>query len=40
MSERQLRDEIITFIGADAETSTHALSWTWYLLAQHPAITR
>jgi cytochrome P450 len=40
MSERQLRDEIITFIGAGAETSAHALSWTWYLLAQHPAIAR
>ena len=40
MSERQLRDEIITFIGAGAETSAHALSWTWYLLAQHHAIAR
>jgi cytochrome P450 len=38
MSDRQLRDEVITFIGAGAETSAHALSWTWYLLAQHPAI--
>jgi cytochrome P450 len=36
MSERQLRDEVITFIGAGAETSAHALSWTWYLLARHP----
>jgi cytochrome P450 len=40
MSEQQLRDEIITFIGAGAETSAHALSWTWYLLAQHPAVAR
>jgi cytochrome P450 len=40
MSERQLRDEVITFIGAGAETSAHALSWTWYLLAHHPAIAR
>jgi cytochrome P450 len=40
MSDRQLRDEIITFIGAGAETSAHALSWTWYLLAHHPAIAR
>ena len=38
MSDRQLRDEVITFIGAGAETSAHALSWTWYLLAQHPEI--
>jgi cytochrome P450 len=40
MSERQLRDEVVTFIGAGAETSAHALSWTWYLLAHHPAIAR
>jgi cytochrome P450 len=39
MSERQLRDEVITFIGAGAETSAHALSWTWYLLAHHPEVT-
>jgi cytochrome P450 len=40
LSDRQLRDEVITFIGAGAETSAHALSWTWYLLAQHPEIAR
>ena len=40
MSDRQLRDEVITFIGAGAETSAHALSWAWYLLAQHPEIAR
>jgi cytochrome P450 len=40
MSERQLRDEVITFIGAGAETSAHALSWTWYLLARHPEVAR
>jgi cytochrome P450 len=38
MSERQLRDEIITFIGAGAETTAHALSWTWSLLAHHPEV--
>ena len=40
MSDWQLRDEVITLIGAGAETSAHALSWTWYLLAQHPAAAR
>jgi cytochrome P450 len=40
MSERQLRDEVITFIGAGAETAAHALSWTWYLLARHPEVAR
>ena len=38
ISERQLRDEVITFIGAGAETAAHALSWTWYLLAHHPEV--
>ena len=40
MSDRQLRDEVITFIGAGAETSAHALSWAWYLLAHHPEVAR
>jgi cytochrome P450 len=31
----QLRDAVITFIGAGVETTAQALSWTWYLLAQH-----
>ena len=36
MSERQLRDEILTIFLAGHETTANALSWTWYLLAQHP----
>ena len=36
MSRRQLRDEVITFFLAGHETTALALSWTWYLLAQHP----
>jgi cytochrome P450 len=38
MTAQQVRDEVITFIGAGAETSANALSWTWYLLAQHPDV--
>ena len=34
-SDRQLRDQIITFIGAGVETAARALSWVWYLLACH-----
>lgn len=30
---RQLRDQLITFIGAGVETTAQALSWAWYLLA-------
>jgi cytochrome P450 len=37
-TDQQLRDEVITLIGAGVETSAHALSWTWHLLAQHPDV--
>lgn len=36
MSDRQLRDEVITIFMAGNETSANALAWTWYLLAQNP----
>ncbi|HEU4325528.1 MAG TPA: cytochrome P450 [Roseiflexaceae bacterium] len=36
MNDRQLRDELITLFLAGHETTALALSWTWYLLAQHP----
>src|SRR5207245_1714982 len=36
MSDRQLRDEIMTFLLAGHETTALSLSWTWYLLSQHP----
>jgi cytochrome P450 len=36
MSDRQLRDEVLTFLLAGHETTALALSWTWHLLAQHP----
>ena len=36
MTDRQLRDEVITLLIAGHETTALALSWTWYLLAQHP----
>jgi cytochrome P450 len=34
MSDKQLRDEILTIFVAGHETTANALSWTWYLLAQ------
>ena len=40
MSDKQLRDEAMTIIGAGYETITQALSWTWYLLAKHPEVER
>lgn len=36
MSRQQVRDELITMIVAGHETVATALTWTWYLLTQHP----
>jgi cytochrome P450 len=38
MSEKQLRDETITMLLAGHETTALALTWTWYLLSQHPEV--
>jgi cytochrome P450 len=36
LSDRQLRDEVMTIFLAGHETSALTLSWAWYLLAQDP----
>jgi cytochrome P450 len=36
MSDRELRDEVMTMYLAGHETTANALAWTLYLLAQHP----
>ena len=36
MSDKQLRDEVLTFLLAGHETTALALSWTWHLLGQNP----
>jgi cytochrome P450 len=36
MSERQVRDEAMTLFLAGHETTANALSWSLYLLSQHP----
>jgi cytochrome P450 len=36
MTGQQVRDEVMTMFLAGHETTAVALSWTWYLLAQHP----
>jgi cytochrome P450 len=38
MTDQQVRDEIMTLFLAGHETTAVSLSWTWYLLAQHPAV--
>jgi cytochrome P450 len=36
LTEEQLRNETITLLLAGHETTANALTWTWYLLSQHP----
>jgi cytochrome P450 len=36
MSDKQLRDEVMTFLLAGHETTALAVSWSWHLLAQSP----
>ena len=38
MTDPQIRDEIVTLFLAGHETTANGLSWTWYLLAQHPEV--
>jgi cytochrome P450 len=38
MTDLELRDEMVTLLVAGHETTAAALSWTWYLLAQHPQV--
>ena len=40
MTDRELRDEIITTFAAGHETTAITLTWTFYLLSQHPEILR
>jgi cytochrome P450 len=38
--DRQVRDEAMTLLLAGHETTANALTWTWYLLSQHPEAER
>jgi cytochrome P450 len=38
MDDLQVRDEIVTILVAAHETTAVALSWTWYMLSQHPEV--
>lgn len=38
MTDRQLRDEVVTLFLAGHETTALTLSWAWYLLAKHPKV--
>lgn len=38
LGDRELRDQVVTFIVAGHETVASALSWAWYLLGEHPEV--
>ena len=38
MTDEQVRDEALTIFLAGHETTSNALTWTWYLLSQHPEV--
>lgn len=38
MTDKQLRDEVVTLFLAGHETTANALNWTFYQLAQHPEV--
>lgn len=40
MTDAQLRDEVLTLVGAGHETTANALVWTFTLLSQHPDVAR
>lgn len=38
MNDQQIRDELMTMLLAGHETTANTLTWTWYLLSQHPEV--
>ena len=38
MTDEHIRDEVLTFFLAGHETTTLALTWSWYMIGQHPEI--
>jgi cytochrome P450 len=38
MTDEQVKDEALTLLTAGHETARATLSWTWYLLGQHPQV--
>lgn len=40
MSDKQLRDEVMTMVLAGHETTANALTWAFYLLSTHPEVER
>jgi len=38
LNDKQVHDHIMTFIAAGHETTANALTWTFYLLSEHPKV--
>src|SRR5256714_9015363 len=38
MTDKQVHDQVLTFIAAGHETAQNTMSWTFYLLSQHPHV--
>jgi cytochrome P450 len=38
LTDTQIRDHIMTFVAAGHETTSLALTWTFYLLSEHPSV--
>jgi cytochrome P450 len=38
MSDDEVRDQLVTLFVAGHETTSNALTWTWYLLSQNPTV--
>jgi cytochrome P450 len=38
MDDEQVHDEVLTMFVAGHDTTANALTWTWYLLSQHPEV--
>lgn len=38
MADKQVHDQVLTFVAAGHETAQNTLSWTFYLLSQHPEV--
>jgi len=38
LTDRQVRDEVMTLLLAGHETTANALTWTWYELGKYPEV--
>jgi len=40
LSDKEIRDQAMTLFFAGHETTAHAMTWLWYLLARYPDVTK